>query len=152
MNDLSATACSNSSHLLNQLHLVTTTMSSNRIDPGIYRIKVNGPPIGGSYATNNGVDNSITAVAEVPPFIQRQVVRVVNIAATSRSSSSTLLFSSGKSMLGHLATILSSNLSSRLTSTAGGLTKIMIPSSASLNQKNSTLSPLVAIPTCIREY
>jgi len=51
-------------------------MSSNRIDPGIYRIKVNGPPIGGSYATNNGVDNSITAVAEVPPFIQRQVWKV----------------------------------------------------------------------------
>jgi len=56
-----------------QLHLVTTTtMSSNRIEPGIYRIKVNGPPIGGSYATNNGVDNIVTAVAEVPPFIQRQ--------------------------------------------------------------------------------
>jgi len=71
-----------------QLHLVT--MSSNRIEPGIYRIKVNGPPIGGSYATNNGVDNIVTAVAEVPPFIQRQIVRVVNIAATSRSSLSAL--------------------------------------------------------------
>jgi len=51
-------------------------MSSNRIDPGIYRIKVNGPPIGGSYATNNGVDNIVTTEAEVPPFIERQIWQV----------------------------------------------------------------------------
>jgi hypothetical protein len=56
-------------------------MVHHHLPHGLYRLKAfPNAPIGGEYATSNGFEKPITVAAEVPPLLERQIVRTTTLS------------------------------------------------------------------------